>query len=249
MGTRCDYQFAEDQAWPRVSDDRKFCSSPYEKLVRAKCTVIWVVIFLDETEDLVRIYDREWQCHAEENSPTPVAPGIVSPFPPLVTSPEGLRVSASPNASSALPNRHSRVTAVDTSVSHHKRRKTVETFNDFGFSSLSSPVVERSDFVAQYSPTTSHQSATFPISPSSVRYAPTSAGNVQQAATFDSQQQIDADEVDVDASYAISSEVQSPTYLELPAWPLTDIREARLMRYFVDHLSTWVSPNKAIETA
>lgn len=198
------------------------------------------MIFLDETEDLVRIYDREWQCHAEENDRTPTAPGVISPLPPELPSLESFHLSASPTTTFGLPDQHSRPSAINPPVSPHKRRKTAESDDHPGTSFLGSPVAERSALLAQYSPAHSHHSVRFPASPDSVGHGSTFAGIVDQANPFSGQEQLDVNQAEI--NQAVSSEVQSPTYLELPAWPLTDIREARLMRYFVDHLSTWVSP-------
>lgn len=180
---------------------------------------------MDETEGLVRIYDREWRCQAEKSNPIPTAAGAISPCPSDLPPLEAFRVSASPASPttlSALPHRQSRSFASETFGSPHKRRKTTESFDHSGTSILSSPVIERSVFLAQYSPTPSNHNSPFPISPGSVRHTLTSTGTVPQAATIGGQQQLEVDQVDVDANYAIPSGVQSPTYLELPAWPLTD---------------------------
>jgi len=198
------------------------------------------VIFLDETEGLVRIYDREWQCHAEENNRTPTASGVINPFSAELPSLEAFGVSASPGPC-IRPQPQSPSSAIDHPVSTHKRRKTAESSDQPGTSIPGSPG-QRSTFLPHYSPTASHHSASFATSPASVGQVPASTLTGDHSSTFGSRQQANLELVDIGPSYAIASQVQSPTYLELPAWPLTDVREARLMRYFVDRLSTWVSP-------
>ncbi|KAI9742016.1 MAG: hypothetical protein M1834_000405 [Cirrosporium novae-zelandiae] len=39
--------------------------------------------------------------------------------------------------------------------------------------------------------------------------------------------------------YSAPSDSLSPTFLEHCIWPLTDVREAQLMRYYIDHISIW----------
>ena len=129
--------------------------------VRAKHFVIGIVILLDETEGLVRIYHREWQCRAEENLPASTASGLIRYFSSELPSLESFRISASPTTSSALPARQSPPSVNNVFVSPHKRRKTADSSNHPGTSILGSPVVERSSFLAQYSPTSSHHTQSF----------------------------------------------------------------------------------------
>ena len=175
------------------------------------------MIFLNETEGLVRIYDREWQCYAEENNPTSTTSGLASPLASELPSLEAFRISASPTTIDALPTRQLPSSAIGPPSSPHKRRKTADSYGHSEISILTSPVVERSNFLAQYSPAFSHHSAPFPISPSSVAHAPAYATIIEHADSHSSHQQIEAGQGDAETNYAVSPAVQSPTYLELPA--------------------------------
>ena len=52
--------------------------------------------------------------------------------------------------------------------------------------------------------------------------------------------QIQSSHSNIDPGFDLSTVVQTPIYIDSAIWPLSSLQEAKLMRYFVDRLSTWV---------
>lgn len=60
--------------------------------------------------------------------------------------------------------------------------------------------------------------------------------------------EVHSSHTNISSCFPIGSAVQSPTYLDNAIWPLASIEEARLMRYFVDHLGLWVGLPREVKS-
>ncbi|MCJ1474258.1 hypothetical protein MMC13_002916 [Lambiella insularis] len=206
-----------DQIWPRTaqSDD---------------------LIFLDETESLVRVYERE----AQDDDPTD---GNAAPAPnkavgsPFLVEIRSTDTFQSPPAS-ASPSLL-RVPSQSSPVSPQKRRKLTNE-NGLGEEVFHRSPTGFSNASLHFSPSASHHSHATSFDFGSTFGTPR-IGIVEHlpiASTTD-RSEIHSSDSNVDAGFEANISVLSPTYVETAIWPLPSIEEAKLMRYFVDHLAVW----------
>ena len=189
------------------------------------CPVTWLetlhnqflcaVIFLDETESLVRVYERESQDDISDNPSPQDNPPAATPRYVELPSIDPLRSFPSP-ASPLFPRLYSQ-TSAETPSSPTKRRKLT-------------------DSDVHYSPTASHHSTSFDVSLAQF----TNPQDGLLKSPNENRSELHSSHTNVDPGFDVSCTGLSPTYVDIAVWPLGDIKEAKLMRYFVDHLSVWV---------
>ncbi|MCJ1259177.1 hypothetical protein MMC24_007013 [Lignoscripta atroalba] len=188
------------------------------------CPVTWLetlhnqflcaVIFLDETESLVRVYERESQDDISDNPSPQDNPPAATPRYVELPSIDPLRSFPSP-ASPLFPRLYSQ-TSAETPSSPTKRRKLT-------------------DSDVHYSPTASHHSTSFDVSLAQF----TNPQDGLLKSPNENRSELHSSHTNVDPGFDVSCTGLSPTYVDIAVWPLGDIKEAKLMRYFVDHLSVW----------
>ena len=191
------------------------------------------MIFLDETESLVRVYERE----AEDEDvvevaivlPASIAAENDSSYPdelPSLSTFQSPPVSLSPT--STKPNSQA------PPSSPQKRRRLVDENLESNQAYHESPIAFINSSL-HLSPSVSHHShhTSFDFGQAFDTPHPGSVHDLPSVNTPDLHH----------VSTEISSRIEtglSPTYIETAIWPLSSIEEAKLMRYFVDRLAVWV---------
>ncbi|KAF2808889.1 uncharacterized protein BDZ99DRAFT_389299, partial [Mytilinidion resinicola] len=184
-----DYDFAENQPW---------------------CRTTHTLSFVDETQELVNIYDRDSEPENTNSAATPAewngsirsAPdSFMVPTPSATSHPTPLRTNSIDTPNTDIP-------------SPAKRRKLDSPFN---FSDVF------------------HNS---PDSNSRLISSPPFRDILNGADSFEPLEPTDSHCSEFATGYSAVSETLARIYLEAPAWPLQDRHEAHLMRYFIDNLAT-----------
>ncbi|MCJ1391071.1 hypothetical protein MMC18_003932 [Xylographa bjoerkii] len=221
-----------------ASEALTFDSSTLLNLVKANfqspnpASIITVVIFLDETESLVRVYEREAEdedvievatalrVSSTVNCNSPYSDGIPSlgtfRSPPVSLSPTSTKLQSQPPPSSPL-----------------KRRRFTDEDVEDNRACLESPIAFTNASL-NFSPSVSHHSHNTSFDFGRAFDVP-HTGSVHESVV------VDGPELDL-GSTELSPRNEtglSPTYIETAIWPLSSIEEAKLMRYFVDHLAVW----------
>ncbi|MCJ1251126.1 hypothetical protein MMC30_008357 [Trapelia coarctata] len=197
-----------------------------------------LVIFLDETESLVRVYERETQDDEvlEQLEARPAVPVTAeSPFSIDLPSIGTFRSLPSP-ISPTLP----RLFSLPSTASPAKQRRFTNENIPPDPNYLKSPT-GFSTASLHFSPAASHHGhgTSFDFG---MAFGTPQAGlaEVSTPVTADpDRSEVHSSHTNVSTSFPIGSAVQSPTYVDNAIWPLASIEEARLMRYFVDHLALW----------
>lgn len=224
---KCEYDFAENQPWCRTSHN---------------------LSFIDETRELVSIYDRDSDPETN-NVPTPIDWG-------------GSTRSAPEPSSATLPPPRSRPAPLRTNSNSigtpginelssptKRRRLTGELESPFPFSDVFQGSPELNTGILQHSPIV-HDSPVLHHSPGEAShhrrvesYTSTSVrggttGNpLDTADGFDALNRTASITSDFATGFSAVSETLSKIYLDAPIWPLQDREEAQLMRYFTEVLA------------
>ena len=191
------------------------------------------MIFLDETESLVRIYEREaenddvietatvYPAAITVNSNSPYSDGTpsLSTFrsPPVSFSPSSTKLHSQPQPSSQQKLRKLIDEDAEDERTYHGSLTAFTNTN------------------LHFSPSASHHSHNTSYDFESAFGVPGTGSWQHSPPTTTSELHSESTKV----SPGIESEL-SPTYVETAIWPLSSIEEAKLMRYFVDHLAVWV---------
>ncbi|MCJ1399182.1 hypothetical protein MMC11_002384 [Xylographa trunciseda] len=190
------------------------------------------VIFLDETESLVRVYEREVEDEDDVEVvaalPASTAVNSNSPYPDEIPS---LSTFRSPPAS--LSPTSTKLQFQPSPSSPQKRRKLVDEDVEATRTYHESPIA-LSDTRLHFSPSASHHShnTSFDFGQA---FDVSRTGSVHDSVVVDRH---DAHPGSTQINPGIENGL-SPTYIETAIWPLSSIEEAKLMRYFVDHLALW----------
>ncbi|KAK4945527.1 hypothetical protein LTR66_014378 [Elasticomyces elasticus] len=186
--------------------------------------------FVDETRELVSIYDRGSEPEFSATTPLEWTESTFSTlsasYPPLPGN-----QSASPSTSRPAPTR------LDSTGGH-------------SLSDVSSPTKRRRlTFGSSFQGSPEDHSAPFPISPTASHHAPSRGPYSTSPIGGAHDQPIDSSgfsdleptashATDLGAGFSAVSETLSKVYLDAPIWPLQDREEARLLRYFVENLAS-----------
>ncbi|KAJ9649400.1 hypothetical protein H2199_000175 [Coniosporium tulheliwenetii] len=206
---KCEYDFAENQPWCRTSHN---------------------LSFIDETRELVSIYDRDSDPETN-NVPTPIDWG-------------GSTRSLQTNSNSiGTPG------ISELSSPTKRRRLTGELESPFPFSEVFQGSPELNTGILQHSPIV-HDSPVLHHSPveatqhrrvgsyTSPSVRGSSSGNpLNTVDGFDALEPRVSITSDFATGFSTVSDTLSKIYLDAPVWPLQDREEAQLMRYFIENLA------------
>ncbi|OCK75378.1 hypothetical protein K432DRAFT_429464 [Lepidopterella palustris CBS 459.81] len=194
---KCEYDFSEDQTWCRTSHNLNF---------------------IDETQELVSIYDRD--------SEPDIASTPVEWAGSTRSAPEALTGPLPPTSRSLLS------TDLASAASPTKKRKLDSPFS---FSDVFQGSPEQSLGIGQ-SPA-SHPRPRESFSTPSRQEQPFRDDLLNGPESFPPLEPTNSLTSEFATGYSTVSDTLARIYLETPAWPLQDRHEAHLMRYFLENLA------------
>ncbi|TKA76956.1 hypothetical protein B0A49_01731 [Cryomyces minteri] len=211
---KCDYDFSANQTWITTSSKN--------------------LSFIDETQELVSIYDRE--CDEPANAATTPLDWGGSNFSAPVPSQHLANV---PDVTSVPASRPIAVRtdsygdeSINDANSPSKRRRFTFSSNSFH----GSP--EQSSVRYHHSPVASnHALSPVVFSSTSGRESVHDAARIDPSREFAALEPTISSTSELGTGFSTVSDSLSRVYLDAPVWPLQDRKEAHLMRYFIDHLA------------
>lgn len=205
---RCDYDFSDSQPWCKTSQNLNF---------------------IDETPDIVNIYDRDSESDNAVTTPldwggsarsAPETQSVVCDSTPR---PVHLRTESTGAAS------------VHDVASPTKRRRVHSPLAAFGGSFHGSP--EQASSVPRHSPTLAYHRRSQDHFSTTPGRDNTVADPLNDVETFAAPEPAVAVTSDIETDFSTISDKLPQIYLDAPVWPLRDRQEAELMRYFVNRIA------------
>lgn len=205
--SKSEYDFAKNQTWLSTTNRN--------------------LTFLDETQELISIYDRDSDPENATNTPLHWTGSAYSA--PINVQHDQIQVG-SPSRTRPIPSRLGSTggSSVGDLTSPTKRRRLTFSSSYQGSMGESPGQYQHSPAASWHMPSQSGLSST-PVD-----------SNVHDPTldpTFATLEPTVSNTSQLGPSFTAVSENLSRVYLDAPLWPLQDKEEARLMRYFVEHLA------------